>query len=394
MTTTHPRQGAPATFAVTATLFVLAMVATMRLPVLVDMAAELSLTASDLGLMTSCFAVGRLATDLPAGVLFDRASKASMLIGGALLMATGSVMFALAPGRTTLLAAAVVLGIGSSISVTTGMGHASEAAGSRRGQAMGLFTAGMLGGQALGPTLGGLVGSSGDWRLAVGSGAVVALLAVPIVLGSALRTAGSPERKHGKHQGEMPRGPRFLSIVAIPFAVMFTLGGVAQTTVPLIGGQDLRLTPATIGIVLGAGGLARMTGTLVGGRISDTSGRRAAIVVALMLQAAGVALLAIPGSLWAWVAGVIAMSLGSFGIAVGATMIADLYRATGVGRALGAYRFVGDTGLLLGPLVTSRLYQFFGAVPAALVPSALLLAVLMLVMRNVPETLESSPATS
>jgi predicted MFS family arabinose efflux permease len=390
--TEHPRT-APATAAVTATLFVLAMVATMRLPVLVDMAAELSLTASDLGLMTACFAVGRLATDLPAGVLFDRASKASMLIGGALLMAAGSVMFAVASGRSTVLAAAVVLGIGSSISVTTGMGHASEAAGARRGQAMALFTAGMLGGQAIGPTLGGFVGSGGDWRLAVGSGALVALIAIPIVLSSALRRAGRPDRRGAKHHGQLPRGPRFLSIVVIPFAVMFTLGGVAQTTVPLIGGQDLRLTPATIGMVLGVGGLARMTGTLVGGRISDARGRRAAIVPALTLQAAGVALLAIPGSLWAWVAGVVAMSLGSFGIAVGATMIADLYRSTGVGRPLGAYRFTGDIGLLLGPLITSRLYEFVGPTPAALVPSGLLILVLLLVLRNVPETLESPSAS-
>jgi predicted MFS family arabinose efflux permease len=379
-----------ASVSVTATLFILAMVGTMRLPVLVEVAAELSLTASDLGLMTACFAIGRLATDLPAGALFDRLPKSVMLIVGSLLMATGSAVFALAPDRASVLVAAVVLGVGSSLSVTTGMGHASEAEGTRRGRAMAVFTAGMLGGQALGPTLSGFIGARGDWRLAVGTGSLLALMTIPIVLRSALRHAPTPgASSRSKHAGEAPRGRQFWSIVTIPFAVMFTLGGVAQTTVPLIGGQDLRLTPAVIGVVLGVGGLARMTGTLAGGRVSDTHGRRAAIVPALLLQSVGVALIGIPGTLWAWVTGVIAMSLGSFGIAVGATMLADVYRASGVGRPLGRYRFTGDIGLLLGPLVTSRLYENFGATPAALVPAGVLLISLTLVLVNVRETFES-----
>jgi MFS family permease len=73
-----------------------------------------------------------------------------------------------------------------------------------------------------------------------------------------------------------------------------------------------------------------------------------------------------------WLAALALLSLGSSGIAVAATIIADRVPAETVGRRLGTFRFTGDFGLLVGPAVCGLLYQHSGRAAAMLVTVAVL----------------------
>ena len=368
--------------------FVLAIsvAAFFRVPLLPTIGEELALSPTDLGLLTTVFAIGRLATDIPAGRLADRLSSPAMLglAGGAL--AVGSLVFGLAPTGTWALAASLVLGIASATANTSGMTYFSTAAPrAQRGMAMAGFSAALLGGQALGPLLGGVLGDGFGWRTALLAASVVGL--VVALVGSRLRLAdeapgspddepsahgvGEPEEQASEHDVVLQRAVLY----AVPFASFFALGALPQTLVPILGDARYAFGPSSIGLALGLGGACRLVGSFVGGHVADTVSRKASLVPGLVLFGLGAGSFALDLGPWGWVAGIVMISLGSYGIGVSATMLADLAGGRGVGRRLGPYRFVGDIGLIAGPVVTAMLYERVGARLAAGVVAALLLAV-------------------
>ncbi|HSK98387.1 MAG TPA: MFS transporter, partial [Euzebyales bacterium] len=117
----------------------------------------------------------------------------------------------------------------------------------------------------------------------------------------------------------------------------------------------------------------------------DRVSRRAALLPGLLLQAVGVALVAGSGVAW-WLAGIVVMSLASWSIGVGATVLADLAPEGRLGPQLGGFRFVGDLGLILGPLVATQLYDLSGRTAAAAAVAGLLVVAAAWCAVSVPET--------
>lgn len=152
-------------------------IAWVRVPVLPEMGADLRLTATQLGWVVSSFGLGRLAMDLPAGRLADKADPLGLFSLAALAMTVASGLLAVAPGLGAVVAAAFLLGVGSAVGNTTGMTAMSGAApDTHRGSAMALYSGSLLLGQAVGPMLGGAVAAVGTWRTAAGAGAALGLL--------------------------------------------------------------------------------------------------------------------------------------------------------------------------------------------------------------------------
>jgi len=365
--------------AVGGVVLVLSMLAYVRVPLLPYLGDDLSMTAADLGVMTTVFAVGRLCADIPAGRLSNLRSTGWMLGGAAALLGLASLTLAAADVSEVALVAAFFLGVSSATVNTTGMVYFAEhATADRRGRSMAGFSAALLGGQALGPALGGVLAASWGWRtalvvaaaMAVVVGAVVALRTVwqRRTTGPAPEQAAEQQAPHG-----LPLREQAI-LYSVPFVMFFTFGALPQTLVPIIGADDLDLSVGVIGLALGVGGACKFIGAMIGGTISDRVSRKAALIPALVGQAAGVALLALEGVLWAWVAALVVMSLASFAIGVAATMLVDRTHGRRAGRRLGPYRFAGDLGLIAGPVTASLVYEHWGQRPAALLVTAILLA--------------------
>jgi predicted MFS family arabinose efflux permease len=355
----------------------LSAIAFMRVPLLPYLGEDLSMTAAELGLFTTVFALGRLATDVPAGRLSDRRRESSILAAAAALLGGTSLVVATAQTAWLVLVTAFFLGVSSALVNTTGMVFfAQRAPAHRRGRSMAGFSAALLGGQALGPAVGGLLGTWWDWRVALAVGGGLGLLmSLGLLLGG--RRARPRVREEvgpstGGAAAPVPLRERVI-LYFVPFAVFFALGAMPQTLLPIIGATDFELTAGVIGVVLGVGGLCRFVGAMVGGTVSDRVSRKAALVPALLVQAAGVALLLWEGRLWAWVAAVILMSIASFSVSVAATMLVDHARGRRSGRRLGPFRFIGDVGLITGPLGASLVYQHLGQRWAALLVVGVLL---------------------
>ncbi len=386
--------------AVGAVVLVLSMIAFMRVPLLPELGDELSMSAADLGLMTTIFAVGRLCADIPAGRMTDLTSASRMLGGAAALLGLASLVLAVAEVSGVVMVAAFLLGVSSATVNTTGMVYFAEVATTeRRGRSMAGFSAALLGGQAFGPALGGVLAAWWGWRAALAIGAVIAMV---VACGAVLRslrrrrtTTGA--ELHQPAEAPVPHGIPLREqaiLYSVPFVMFFTFGSMPQTLVPIIGADELDLGVGVIGLFLGVGGACKFIGAIVGGTISDRVSRKAALIPALLGQAAGVALLAVEGTLWAWVAALVVMSLASFAIGVAATMLVDRTHGRRAGRRLGPYRFAGDLGLIAGPVTASLVYEHWGQRPAALLVTAVVLACALACMLGLRETRwldESSP---
>ncbi|HSK22955.1 MAG TPA: MFS transporter [Egicoccus sp.] len=373
-----------------------------RVPLLPSIGAELAMSAADLGLITTLFGVGRLVTDIPAGRMADRIPPLRALGLAGAILAAGSVAFAGAPSGTWVIVAAFALGVASALANTTGMTYFGTAApAARRGSSMAVFSAALLGGQALGPMIGGLIGDLAGWRAGVASAAAVgATVALFGIASGRLRTQPrtAPPHGHGRHAGGASGAPWLQRglLYAVSFSLMLMLGAMPQTLIPIIGDDRFALGAGSIGLALGLGGACRFLGALAGGRIADRVSRKASLVPGMALCSAGVALLAVDLGVSGWVASIVFLSLGSYGVSVSATMLADHARGSGVGRRLGTYRFMGDIGLIAGPSLTGFLYERVSDRAAVLAVAGLLGLVALLCALLLHETrwLEASTTTA
>jgi DHA1 family multidrug resistance protein-like MFS transporter len=344
----------------------------MRAPLLPEIGRDLELTAADLAMITTAFALGRLVMDLPAGRLADRLPPGRALAGTGIGVALSAGLLAGAGSFVHALVAVFFLGAASALTNTTGMTvFATSAPPERRGVAMAGFSMALMTGQTLGPAVGGLIAGLAGWRAAqvvgamIGVGVIVACLVVP---------AGRARRRAPPQRHETPGLPRRQAFVlaAVPFAVFFTLSALPQTLLPVIGSSELALSTAFIGLALAAGAVARFAGSAVTGTISDRVSRKAALVPSLLAMAVAVVMLAPSPTLGTWLGAIVLLGVASSGIAVAATIIADQVPADTVGRRLGTFRFTGDFGLLAGPAVTGLLYQHSGREAAMLVTAGVL----------------------
>ncbi len=371
--------------AVVATIvFAVAVAAFARIPLLPDIGSDLSLTAGEIGLLTTAFGLGRLLTDLPAGRLADAVVPTVGLTGAGLLLALSCALLASAGTFAVALGASALIGCASALTNTTGMYvFATAADAHRRGASMAIYVTALMSGQIVGPALGGAIGSLAGWRpaivvsaaIGVGVAAVCGGLwwrahASPLV---ATRT-GHPEAVNPATAATGPPRRELFALALAPFATFFGMAGLTQTLIPLIGDGELDFSASTIGLAIGAGAALRFVGAWIAGIASDRLSRRVVLVPSLVLMAVGGVVLALASGVVTWSASILLVALGSSGISVAAAAVADRVPGPELGRELGLFRLVGDLGLVVGPIVTGFIYQASGPRLAGLAAAAVFAA--------------------
>lgn len=370
-------------------VFLITIAAHVRAPLLPEMGRELDMSPTQLGGFVSAFAVGRILADIPAGRLTDHRPARLMLAIGAVIVAGSGLLGGLAPNVAVVFVAAFVLGVGSAWTNTTGIAASAEAPKARRGMAMAGFAAALMVGQAVGPAFGGLAASVWDWRLAFIAGAAVALVAAVYLAVPGRSSAVVSARKSTQSSSSVPRS--VLAALYLLPAVQFGIAAaLIQTLAPIVGDGELSLGVATIGLVIGLGGIFRLVGATASGFVSDRYSRRLALFPGLILQAASLAVFAAASSVAAWWLAIILFSLGSTAVNVGATVLADLSEGGRLGSRLGIFRVTGDAALFVGPLLAGAIYDGFGRAWATMPLLAFILFVIVFGFAVIPETNEQA----
>src|SRR4051794_7138077 len=91
-------------------VFAVAVAAFSRVPLLPDIGRALSLTAGELGLLTTAFGIGRLVMDLPAGRLAGVVDPAAALAGSGLGLAVACAILAASQTLLEALAGSALIG--------------------------------------------------------------------------------------------------------------------------------------------------------------------------------------------------------------------------------------------------------------------------------------------
>lgn len=370
-----------------------------RVPFLPSIGSDIGMSDTQLAAITTIFATGRLLIDLPAGRLADTFHPYALMSAGILVAAIGSFTLGQAESALIVYVGALLLGMSSGVSNTSGLHFFSTVSSQeRRASSVSIYSSVLLVGQAFGPPVAVLLASIGTWRTAhtiAGAG----LLAFALLLGFGFNRADDavrpprPRSSHPDNSIEDHRtAPRWV-LYLVPLVMFGAFGTTIHTLVPIIG-DDLGVGVASIGLALGIGGAFRFLAIVSGGQLADRVARKAGLIPAIVVSAVGVAVLAIASDYTLWLVSIIAISMGSIAISVSATVIADLSPSGRTGRGLARWRFTGDLGLVGVPLLLGLVFDRHGA-GWALFPLAGALAILaLLAWAFIPETRAAPPRES
>ncbi len=362
---------------VAAIVFAVAVAAFSRIPLLPDIGLDLTLTAGEIGLLTTTFGLGRLLMDLPAGRLADAVGPEPALVGSGIVLALACALLAAAQTFAQALVATGLIGCASALTNTTGMYAFATATGAqRRGASMAIYTTALITGQMVGPVVGGVLGSLAGWRAAIAFAGAIGIVVALACLVWRRRLRGTDRRPRpdpapsainpvAPPAPPAPSRRELVALAATPFATFFALAGLTQTLVPLLGADELSLSASTIGIAIGVGAGFRFVVAWIAGITSDRTSRKSVLLPSLWLMVLGAVALALPVSLGAWLVGILLLAIGSSGISVAAAALADAVPVERLGGHLGVFRLVGDFGLMIGPAAVGFLYQVSGQGPAA-----------------------------
>lgn len=359
-------EGAPPYFLVTAfTTMMLVTGMNILVPVLPGYARSFQVDATQVGVVVSAFAVGRLLFDFAGGALADKFGVRIICITGCAVTGVASLVAGLTESFSMLLAARLVQGVGSALymSAATALVVALLPSG-RAGRWMSIYQGIFLLGLAVGPLLGGVV--AGLFGLRAPFHAYALMCLVSLVLSTlclpgksalqrlTLPSKGSPDHEitPGAALRRLLQHPAFrVSLLAI--LTMFIIrAGVRNTAVPLYADEALNMSSVMIGLLVTTAAVGQLAVMWHAGKVLDSWGRRPVLIASLFGATASVLLFGV--AVDPWILFVCMLSLGlttAYSTAAPTVIMVDVADPRITGSAVGIQRMATDCGQLAGPIL-------------------------------------------
>jgi MFS family permease len=182
----------------------------------------------------------------------------------------------------------------------------------------------------------------------------------------------------------------FWRVALANLAYLWMVAAVFDTLTPLFARDHLHLTPTVIGGIYSVGLATEMLVLYPAGTIADRVGRKPVAVLTYAWLIGIVSVLGLTSSTLVFflLFAALGTASGSSGV-IPTAMLADVVPDESSGTAVGVFRFAGDVGLTLGPLVaglTANAVGFKASFGIAVAPCFIAL----LVLARMPETLKRS----
>jgi MFS family permease len=344
------------------------------------------------GLLISLYGLVNSAFQPIMGALSDRMSRRKpFILGGLILMGSGTFAFAFAGRFTDLLLLRSLQGLGVALTIPASMALiATATAKQTRGGSMGVYSTMRMVGFAAGPLIGGLLQVYLGFNAAFYTGAAFLLLSAilvqlwvdeaPVDVSAA---AAGPFRIIDREL--LAGGILGLGIATFLMASAFSMMGTLENEF------NARLQQTVLGFSIAFSALtfSRLLVQVPLGRLSDRVGRKPLIVIGLILMAPATALLGEAGTTFQLTGLRIFQGIASAGIAAPAfALAADLSRAGGEGRQMSILTVGFGLGIALGPLIAGVLAVRFFELPF-LVGGVMSLVGAWIVYHYVPETVHA-----
>jgi ACDE family multidrug resistance protein len=339
------------------------------------------------GLLVSAFAFARLLFDLVAGPLVARFGERAVVTAGAAMVGVSSAAAALAPNFPLLVVFRGAGGAGSSVFFAGLMSYLLRTAPpDRLGRVMavfyGAFNVGIIVGNPLGGVIAHFFGLASPLWFYAGACFVAAAMYV--------RTVRDPDRS--RDEGPRPRmrdlswNRPFAAVLLANSAYFWFVAATISTLLSLFAQDVLGMSSLGIGVSLAVLSVTEFAVLFPAGSATDRLGRKAVLLPGLV--AIGV-VAALTGEATTVPLFVVALALlgvvSGFGGVPQSVMLADVVPPRLQPAAIGVYRFVGDLGFVLGPLVAGASADAFGFAAAFVISAVPCLAAAAL-LATVPET--------
>lgn len=332
-------------------------------PILPIYARSFDVSYTLAALTISVYALGRLAVDLPVGLAADRIGRKPLLLIGALILTAGAFLSGVATSFWELLLYRFIQGVGSAMWMTSRtILIADIVRPEERGRVLSYFQAFMLLGASAGPTMGGFIAAG--WGLRAPFYAYAIAGAACFVLSFALihepdqaglrKGAGSSEAAWPLLEGvrSILANRTFTVACLATFTIFLMRTGIRSTMIPLYASSVIGLGEAEIGVAISFATVTNLLVTVPVGHLMDRYGRKPIITSNLVVT--GLSALCFPFS---FDVATLSLSCLLLGIGTGGAGQAPLALAADVtvdaphGLAMSLYRFFGDIGFILGPMV-------------------------------------------
>lgn len=268
--------GSPALAVLALISFVSQLGIAIMLPLLPLYGLTLGATPTELGLMTTAFAVTNGISQFGSGFLMDRFGSRRFVLVGTGIYASANALIATASSAIALIGFRGVAGIGGGVNMVATRLYVSHAADPKRLAFFNsIISAAASSGSVLGPALGGIVAASSDLRMPfvivamTSSLAFVAAIFLP-------RPRGEGER-HAAAGTSAPAGSVWTRSVFVLLAANLLLligfGGWITSYAPFAT-ERLGWTPFDVGIIFTLFGLGDITLGPWLGHVADRTGRR------------------------------------------------------------------------------------------------------------------------
>jgi MFS family permease len=203
-----------------------------------------------------------------------------------------------------------------------------------------------------------------------------------------------PEERPGRWR-QLPRTRAFAAALFTNLAYLWFVGAIYSTLVPVFGRDELHMDYAGVGFAIAVATFTELIVLFPAGKATDTRGRRAVLLpslTALAITAGVLGLTSVP-VVFLVLMGIMGVASGFAGVPP-APMLGDVTPTELKGTAVGLFRFCGDLGFVVGPLVAGWTADVFGFTTAFALTAVPVLAAMILVASN-PETMrrrEARPA--
>lgn len=333
-----------------------------------------SYAISQIGLLSSLFAVFQLASRLPAGMLYSPGRARLSLVGGLLVLGLTALGFTTFESAATLVVMIILNGFAFGAITTVALALCIDAKPSTypSGAMMGWYTSAIAGGYTIGQPIGGFLADHYGFSAAFGGTAAFSLLAILVILslpglGQSARTITEQTRPRRSSwslwsiPGQIPAGVLLATMIVFFINLMFRS---LHTFFPLYA-LAVGLTLTQIGFLRSLLSLAAAVVRPFSGKLFEMVHYRRVTHGAMALAAGAVILSPILIGSMVWLAVLFVLMGFSRGLArvTSATMIAETSEQAEerrIGIWSGVYNAGLDLGSIAGPAVGGYLASLMG----------------------------------
>ncbi len=353
--------------------------------------------------VVTAFLLGNLAGTIPSGWLIDRFGRRSVMIAGPLLTSATALWVWNASSFSEVLVLRFFSGCAAQMWVMGRLaGISQNAPESQRGRLVSWMFGMDNTGKLAGPVLGGYIASEWSATAPFLAYAVISLVA----LGLTLMFGEKPKQAHQgpRAQRQSKPSPLTLKQIILPRLVYFavalfaglTRGPVTADLLHLYAAYAYHLGPAEIGYLATGAALIAWPIGFIAGWILDRFGRKRTMVPGFSGVAVSMALLA-ASAYWdygyAWYVGLFFLAVATQSLTGGSvqTVGADVAPPEARGAFLGLWRFTGQGGQAIGPIIFAILAAQVDYTAAFLFTAGCAACVATLLIFLVPETRAERP---